>query len=792
MLVRTLRLKNYRRFKDATVELGNGLVAIIGENGAGKTTIVESLFWALFGSDAGETLRGDKMSVRSDAASIGEGTVVTVEFEIGGGSYTSERSMNPKGAVDAKLTSNGKLIAKGNDEVTREVRSKLGMDWDSFRKSVYSPQKELDALSDLQPKKRGEFISRLLEIDVIDKVAIPGIRRRANELEFEAKGVQGQAQGLDEERLKESLKNAEASSKEFELRRARLSREMDEAQRNHNAMKGELETMTRKREGHEGLSRKLIADEGRAKTLNAVLQSLTGRMDELVRAEREIEGLKGVDEEYDKTKREVEILERTKERQQSVLELRRSIDERKKYCSGIVERMKRFAKLEEEENRTGDLRSQLDAEKEACEGERRRASSEFEITKRKKADIRKHMEQVTKLGPQGECPTCGRRLEEHFERLMANFEKDAEELEHRMREAEVTVRDAERTYADISKRGEALKRKEDALSKRGWELQRLEKEKASKESELEGLAGKLKEAENAMRVEGLPGFDKGRYDALWGRMDDLRDRCAHLKELRRTGSKRPEMERDISEKNAELKKAKEEIERVQGALDRLGFDQGAYDMLREKSDAEKERIDRLKDGIHEIEKGALVAEKDQERIRGDLQRLSSLRERGEGLVRELEVVRTLEGQMLQFWQYLLSRIRPSISEYTSSLLAEVSDYARVELDDGYNMLVYREGEPRPVRQFSGGEQDLMNLCLRLALSRIMTERRGSEVDLVILDEVFASLDEARRTALLSALNTLSSKFTQVILITHIDNVKESVGSHIIVRRSGEASVIEAR
>jgi exonuclease SbcC len=73
---------------------------------------------------------------------------------------------------------------------------------------------------------------------------------------------------------------------------------------------------------------------------------------------------------------------------------------------------------------------------------------------------------------------------------------------------------------------------------------------------------------------------------------------------------------------------------------------------------------------------------------------------------------------------------------------------------------------------SGGEEDLANLALRLAISQMIAERAGQPLSLLVLDEIFGSLDEERRGSVLALLRQLADRFPQVILITHIDSVRE--------------------
>jgi exonuclease SbcC len=138
------------------------------------------------------------------------------------------------------------------------------------------------------------------------------------------------------------------------------------------------------------------------------------------------------------------------------------------------------------------------------------------------------------------------------------------------------------------------------------------------------------------------------------------------------------------------------------------------------------------------------------------------------------------------------QLRPELSELASSFLTELTDarYSELELDDQYAITVLEEGIPKPV--ISGGEEDLANLVLRLAISQMIAERAGQSFSLLILDEVFGSLDLARRQNVVELLRRLHDRFEQVILITHIEDVREGLDHVITVRYDEEtgASVVE--
>ena len=142
----------------------------------------------------------------------------------------------------------------------------------------------------------------------------------------------------------------------------------------------------------------------------------------------------------------------------------------------------------------------------------------------------------------------------------------------------------------------------------------------------------------------------------------------------------------------------------------------------------------------------------------------------------------LSDLMSDFRTHLISRIRPTLSSYSSDFFESLTDgkYSVLELDENYNLMVYDNGLPFSIERFSGGEEDLVNLCLRLAISEVITERAGGAFNFIILDEIFGSQDALRRQNIMKALNSLTSKFRQIFLITHVDDVKNYMENIIFV------------
>ena len=80
----------------------------------------------------------------------------------------------------------------------------------------------------------------------------------------------------------------------------------------------------------------------------------------------------------------------------------------------------------------------------------------------------------------------------------------------------------------------------------------------------------------------------------------------------------------------------------------------------------------------------------------------------------------------------------------------------------------------PLERFSGGEIDAFNLAFRLSISDVITERLGSELGMVVLDEVLGSQDYQRQISILEGLEALAKNIGQVLMVTHIEDMKNQL------------------
>jgi exonuclease SbcC len=96
------------------------------------------------------------------------------------------------------------------------------------------------------------------------------------------------------------------------------------------------------------------------------------------------------------------------------------------------------------------------------------------------------------------------------------------------------------------------------------------------------------------------------------------------------------------------------------------------------------------------------------------------------------------------------------------------------LDEDYNILI----DSKNLDLYSGWERDLANLCLRLSLGQNLTSTKWNPIHFLILDEVLASQDTQRQQNIFLNLKKLEKKFSQIILISHLEEMKD-LAPHLI-------------
>lgn len=790
MRLRRLRLNNFRQHIDTTIDFDTGITGIIGPNGSGKSTLLEAIAWALYGTPAA---RGTRDSIRSLRATPRAQVKVELDFELGGHRYAIVRGLN---SAELFLDGSSVPIATSISAVTDFVRRRLGMSHDEFFNTYFTGQKELGVMAAMGPTERAQFLSRVLGYERL-KTAQELVRKRRSAIDAEIKGLRA---GMpDPIALQRAFSEARQRVSAAEIVVASAADRQEKAKKELAQVTPRWEQAQRERDAHQALSAELRVVESerdaRQRDFDRIaseLAALAAARAELDRLERELMPFAALEAES----RELERASNERARHRTLSDSLRTVTED---LTKLIERRAQIEsapafeaeatmELTRVRSELEEVQSQFDAAQTDWVRDKQEAETKRQSLLEQLRDFQSQRDQIVELGENGICPICARPLGTHFRSVLDMLDDKIETITtdgryYRSRIDQLATMPAPIAALDERRRAlpEQIVKLERRLAKAQAAVQEMAKlvvDVEAKERQREQLARELE----TIAVE----YDQARHDevkALVARLAPLStERARILTQLERETvlaadrDKVAAVQAEIGVRLADLLERRE----------KLAFSEDVFS-------ATRQQYERAAEALRGAELHHVSAEAEIVAARAALETATQARlelERAEAQLAALNTDRRLHDELDRAFgdirTDLNQELRPELSDRASRYIRELTDgrYSDLELDDQYNVLVLEDAIPKPV--ISGGEEDLANLVLRLAISEMIAERAGQPFSLLILDEVFGSLDETRRHNVVDLLRRLQDRFEQVILITHIESVREGL-DHVVTVRYDEES-----
>ena len=302
------------------------------------------------------------------------------------------------------------------------------------------------------------------------------------------------------------------------------------------------------------------------------------------------------------------------------------------------------------------------------------------------------------------------------------------------------------------------------------------------------------------------GYDPAEHDRVRLQVEEGQGVQAKIQELEKARAALAPLEREITDITDAIETTRKELDELiqsqrgsQSILDDLM--QHAPDLAK----AEKALLDlKEQENILQRQLGAAqqkvnVLESQKERL-GQLEgELNTHRERTR-LHRQLEEAFGKNGVPALLIEQALPQIELKANEILGRLSGgamsiqfitqrEYKDKKRADLKETLDIQIQDRAGVRDYEMYSGGESFRINFAIRLALSHILAQRAGARLQTLVIDEGFGSQDELGRQRLTEAITLVRDDYKKILVITHIDQLKDTFSTQLLVEKTPTGSVV---
>ncbi len=795
MQIHRLHIRNFRQHEDTELEFGAGLTGIIGPNGAGKTTILEALAWAMYGMPAA---RGSRDTIRRRGAGPRERVEVEMDFTLGFHQYRIVRSLN-----SAQLYQDGDAapVANSLGSVTERITRLLGMSREEFFNTYFTGQKELAVMAAMTAPERAQFLSRVLGYDRI-RAAQERLKERRSALRARLDTLRASLGDPGELDRGETLAKARVAAAAAAVSAA--GGVWEGVERRLSELRPRAEHFQQLRDAALALEAELRVAEHEAAAVATRLIKLEQQAAEAATAGKRLAQVARKLEALPPLKTELESLERLAEAHLRRRALMAQVADVRTHLASVDDRIARLPAAEAVESargRANDLRASLTVVTLEAENARTAWVRDAQDARTKRQgladqyqDVRDQRQRLVKAGPEGNCPTCTKPLGKGYESVLGLLDRQMEELVTNGNFYKQRIEQLQLEPPELAEVDRLRVQVERDLSDATTELGRLEaqaQEAAPLGRERTRLTDRVAELEKDLGVAPAV-YDERRHRKVERDIRTLEPLALEAERLRVVGDRAAAVRAEIETVRDEGAAALEKVTATQARIAELGYSEAAHHAARDAAAAaEKER--------HETEL-ALARAKGESSAAAEAVQMAERRrqewtareQESTSAARELALHTELDRALTDLRGELNAALRPDLSDLASAFLRDLSNgrYTELELNEDYGATLLEDGDPKAV--LSGGEEDIANLALRLAISQMIAERAGQPLSLLVLDEIFGSLDEDRRSAVVDLLRSLADRFPQVILITHIDSVRDGFDRVIRVGLDVARGVATAR
>ncbi len=844
-----LELRDFLSYAErATIDFtGFSVACLTGDNGSGKSALLDAMTWALWARARGCEGGTNQDRLIRDGA---DEAFVDFTFELQGQTYRVVRRRSRSGKRDVRflLADNDEWRNLGSEtlrETDEKIETTLRMDYRTFAASAFFVQGRSDDFLRMTPNHRKEVFSQLLDLDTYERlaeIARQGAREADRRRSVHNNDVEQFGKAREHvQRVTADLADARALLAASETTTVDAKATADQARSvlaSYEKAEAVVETeRTQFAAARLAVDQLTTAIELKEQTL-AETDALLARTQEVDERLFEADELSTQDQVARASQehaarlssRRAEVAERiegdrrTLQRQQNdaTAHLGR-LEQETAELDALGKKLRVIESSLAESNDPGseieEVRSQLESHSAAIV----RAEEQMKANEQRSVEVKDKIAMLAR--DEGECPVCGTPLDAvHRTKVKQSLQSESRELVHAKDGAKAGQKTARK---DVARCAEELRRLQRAREDRDklvaaqTELRaRLQRapavagETTTVQHHLDGI-GKLLEEDAFASVlrEELATIDveiSSAYDAAGHRQ--ILERMRELKPYEALKGRLTEAARSRSALVVELSDAKERVTvadkearahetRLAELEGRLGPPEPLHNAVREAEAA----LARAHEAATEASTSSATLEERRDVARRDLASL----EAAEAAEKDAALEHRRYHRLAEAFgrsgipQRIIENERPQLEHEANRILDRLTDdpmavqfQFQKELRSGQpretlDVLVRpHDGDPRDFAMFSGGEAFRIAFAVRLAMSKLLVRRAGARLQTLVIDEGFGTQDPQGRERLIEAINLAREEFAKVLVITHLEDLKDQFEVQIAVRKGPSGSLIE--
>ncbi|MCX8174766.1 MAG: hypothetical protein N3E51_00995 [Candidatus Micrarchaeota archaeon] len=741
----SLSLSNWKSHLSSSFKFGKGTSVLLGRMGSGKSSVLDAICFALYGTFPKMQRRDQSLSDLISMASKAEVASVELEFEAHGKHYAVLRRIGER-THEAEVRLEGRLVQKGAKAASDYVAGVLGVDYELFTRAIYSEQNRIDYLLSLNPRQRKTEIDWLLGLGQFDEA-----RESAQNAHYRlSEKAQELSSPSDSERLAQLEKELAERLRSLEEKKAEQQRLI--------AQKAEAERFVAQKEEGLGVLEKQREAYGKKKSECERLQGA------IVGLEKEVSGKSKPSEEdicrLEKENEEAEKLVfkarlRLKEISASISAVKSEIAVLENGRKLAAQRAKKAQQISRQ------LASLLEGKgKEEMEAKLRTLAGRLDSLLAERARLSEEQKAISASlealsSASANCPVCGSELApEKKEKIAAEKKRMLSQNKERLGQAE----------EEAAKQRKALEACQKALYEAALLTSELEKLSAEGVDEAPYLQEIAKKEKQVKKLEEEFSAAEAEAEAL----------DAKVKKARKSLDELVAQKRLFDSLEATISK----YAQAASELSAMGFSEEAYERARKEAEQARLESSRLFSELSSVSSQVKLLDELCASARKEADRINERKRIAEGYARAAESMAIYKNALAA----AQSELRASLVEEINSALREIwpsiypySDYGGVMLsadEKDYRFIMEKGGQWKDVDAVaSGGERACFCLSLRIAFAAVLTP----DIGILILDEPTHNLDSEAVGMLSEAISRkIPSVVEQTIVITHDSALAENV------------------